>query len=202
MPEISKITLPSGSTYDIKDAQARSDISTIKGAMTGTMTYIGTTTTAISDGSDTQTVAIGDTQVVAKNGNVVIYGDDEFVWSSTDNKWHEFGSTGSLKALAFKDSASGTFKPTGTVSAPSVTVTPTTGTVNSITNVGTLPTATMPTFSATVASETLSLGWTAGAFNSGTLPTKGENMSVVTGIQSATATAPKFTGDEGTVTVR
>ena len=29
MPDISKITLPSGSTYDIKDATARSDIQDI-----------------------------------------------------------------------------------------------------------------------------------------------------------------------------
>lgn len=40
------------------------------------------------------------------NGDVVIYEQLEFVWSTSDKKWHEFGSTGSLKGLAFKDSAS------------------------------------------------------------------------------------------------
>lgn len=44
----------------------------------------------------------------------------EFVFGP--DGWSEFGSTGSLKALAFKDSASGNFKPSGTNSASSVTL--------------------------------------------------------------------------------
>ena len=52
-----------------------------------------------------------------KAGNVVICGKLEFVYSDTDKAWHEFGSTGSLKALAFKDKASGRYKPKGNVSS-------------------------------------------------------------------------------------
>ena len=52
-----------------------------------------------------------------KAGNVVICGKLEFVYSDTDKVWHEFGSTGSLKALAFKDKASGRYKPKGNVSS-------------------------------------------------------------------------------------
>lgn len=72
----------------------------------------------------------------------------------------------------------------GTISTPTITVTPDTTTVNSITAVGTLP-----TFTATVQNENLTFGWDAG-----TLPTKGGNTTVATGIQSATSTQPTFTG--------
>lgn len=81
-----------------------------------------------------------------------------------------------MGALGGKDSASGAFTPSG-----SVVITDSKSTVNSITAVGTLP-------SMTVDGEKL-------VFNAGTLPTKGSDVSVLTG---ATAT---FTGTEGTVTV-
>lgn len=76
------------------------------------------------------------------------------------------------------------YTPQGTVSAPTITVTPYTAAVSSITSVGTLPELSM-----TVASETLTFGW-----NAGSLPTRGENTTVVTGIKSVTATQPSFTG--------
>ena len=61
-----------------------------------------------------------------KSGDVVIYGQTEFIYATveytsltegtmTKSYWHELGSTGSLKALAFKDSASGDITPAGTV---------------------------------------------------------------------------------------
>lgn len=77
-------------------------------------------------------------------------------------------------------------KPAGTVSTPTITVTPSTGTVNSITDVGT-----SPSWTATVSNENLTIGWSAG-----TLPTKGSDTLVVTGITSATSTQPTFTGTQ------
>lgn len=256
MADISKITLPSGTSYDIKDAKARSDISSIQSAIASGVTFIGQTTTSITDQSTTKTVSINSKNVTAA-GNLVVYESKEFIFDGT--KWIEFGDLGSLGALAFKASASGNFTPAGSVSkptfsgtqatikpkvtaagsvsistgtgtanytpagsvtqptfsgtaatistkitaegsvsAPEVTVTPNTTTVNSITNVGTLPSCTLPSLSATVSSETLTLGWTAGSFSAGSLPTKGNNTTVVTGIKSATATAPTFTGTEVT----
>lgn len=44
----------------------------------------------------------------------------EFVYNGS--AWQEFGSTGSLGALAFKDSVQATYTPAGTVTAPSVTI--------------------------------------------------------------------------------
>lgn len=186
MADISKITLPSGSTYDIKDATARQSIADMQSGLTGAMHYKGVTTTALTDGSTTATISIDESSVTltaSDAGAVVIYGEKEFVWNGT--KWQEFGSTGSLKALAFKDSASGSFTPSGSVT-PTITLNSTT--VNSITDVGSLP-----SFTATVANEKLTLSWSAGS-----LPTKGSNTTVATGVQSATAS---FTGTAGTVSV-
>lgn len=219
MADISKITLPSGTTYNIKDATARSNIA----ALSGALTFLGTTTTAITDGATTSPITIGDSSVTPKAGNVVIYGNSEFVWSAAESKWREFGSTGSLKALAFKDSAStsytpagsvsqptftgtkatisssftpagtvaiskgtGTanYTPAGTVSAPKVTVTPNTASIKPFGSAGTLP-----SFTASVSGETLSL-----AFSAGTLPSAGTAVTVATGIKTATASAPTFTG--------
>lgn len=93
--------------------------------------------------------------------------------------------------LAFKERAEGRFTPEGTVSAPTITVNPTTETVYSITNVGTLP-----ALSASVSNKNLQISWSAG-----TLPTKGTGQSVLKGV-TATASAPVFTGTEGTVVVK
>ena len=119
MADISKITLPSGTSYNIKDAGARSLISDLQLSVTGAMHYIGITTTELTDGSTTATVVIdGDNVGMNSNsaGAVCIYDEKEYVWNGS--KWQEFGSTGSLKALAFKDSASGTYTPAGSVSQP------------------------------------------------------------------------------------
>ena len=129
-----------------------------------------------------------------------------------------------------KDAENGT-QISGSVSAPTVTVTPATDTIKKVTSVGTLPTKAADTFtpngddkftagskaawSANVdeASETLSFSFTAndlptftqgakasyteGTFDAGTLPELAEaGTQVVTGITSATATAPVFTGDK------
>lgn len=44
--------------------------------------------------------------------------------------------------------------------------------------------------------------YTAATFNAGALPTYGAEMNVVTGIESASASAPVFTGDEGDLSVK
>lgn len=192
MTAISEITLPSRVTYDIKDATARNEISMLKGSNTGAMHYAGVTETALADGSSTSPIKINKADYTPSNGDVVIYGTLEFVWSTSDNKWHEFGSTGSLKGLAFKDSASVSYTPAGSVSAPTVSVAVNTASVTPMSDVGTLP-----SFTASVASETLTLG-----FSAGSLPTKGTAVTVATGIKSASASAPKFTGGASTITVK
>lgn len=169
MPEISQITLPSGTTYDIKDAQARS-----------AKAWKGITTTALTDGSTTNPVTINGKSVTVTSGDIVAYGDAEFIWNGS--AWQEFGDLSDLGALAYKDNATGSFTPQGSVSAP--TITPTTENVPNVTGVGTLPTF-------TVNNEVLTI-------TAGTLPTLGTDITVMTG---ASASAPTFTGTAGTVTV-
>lgn len=144
MADISKITLPSGTTYDIKDAIARA-------AIAGGMAFLGITTTALTDGSSTTPIVINGEDVDAVNGGIAIYGTKEFIYTTTDNKWHEFGDTSGLKALAYKDSASGSYTPAGTVSQPvftggeaSVTVTVDSDANGNYTPAGTVS---QPTFS-------------------------------------------------------
>ena len=145
MADISKVNI-GGITYNIKDAQARLDIESLQGSVTGAMHYIGTTIdpTSIADNSSSVAyIKTGDATAIGyhngtvpsgstytydgvtynvtykelKAGDVVISGKMEFAFSDADKKWHEFGSTGSLKALAFKDTASTTYKPKGNVSS-------------------------------------------------------------------------------------
>lgn len=54
--------------------------------------YIGTTTTALSDGATTNPITINSESITAVAGNVVFYGDDEFVFDGTT--WEQFGSVG------------------------------------------------------------------------------------------------------------
>src|SRR5574344_1174924 len=145
MADISKVNI-GGTTYNIKDAKARLDIESLQNSVTGAMHYIGTTIdpTSIADNSTSvayikkdDATAIGFytgtaptaptytyggvtynvTYKELKAGDVVICGKLEFAYSDADKAWHEFGSTGSLKALAFKDNASGKYKPKGDVSS-------------------------------------------------------------------------------------
>ena len=109
MAEISKITLPSGTTYDLKDATARAAID----ALSGYVTYAGVTTTALSDGSTTNPVVINGQNVTATTGTIVTYGNKEFVWNGS--AWQEFGDLSALGAMANADTASGSYTPAGSV---------------------------------------------------------------------------------------
>lgn len=185
---ISSITVPvnvSGTvtnvTYDIKDAYARERLSELSSALY----WIGVTTTELSDGDTTHTtITVNGDTVTPGVGGVAQYTNAsshaiEFVWNGT--AWQELGE-GNLGSLAFKNSASGSYTPAGSVSVTEAE--DTTTTVNSITAVGTLPVF-------TVSGETL-------IFDAGTLPTKGDNTTVVTASGARTAS---FSGTEATITV-
>lgn len=98
------------------------------------------------------------------------------------------------------------YTPAGSVAAPELTVTPSTETVyvaasatggGSVT-AGSAASCTLPSLTTSVSGETLTIGWSAGSFSANTptavtLPSF-SSQSVATGISSATATAPAFTG--------
>lgn len=204
MADISKITLPSGTVYDIKDTVARQSAA-------GGIKLLGTTTTALTDEATTNPIVINGSSVTAQNQDAVFYGKKEFVFDGT--MWHEFGDMSGLGALATKDSASGSFTPQGTVSqptfsgnettstgkftpsgevsTPTITVTPSTDSVEGMATAGSLPELTM-----TVSNENLTIG-----FDAGSLPTKASAKTFMTGA-SATASKPAFTGTEGDVEVK
>lgn len=213
MADISKITLPGGTTYNIKDAVAREAIADLESYTE----YLGVTTTPLTDGANTNPIKINNVDVTAKKGEIANYGSKEFIFNGS--VWQEFGDMSGLKALAFKDSASTSYKPAGTISftnsnktatvskasSGTATYTPegsvaaptislkTAGATKSVTGidtVGTLPSCTLPTF--TYASETLTI--TAGSYTNGTLPTKQTAVTVKTGDGVYEATAPTFTG--------
>lgn len=148
MANLSQITLPSGSVYDLKDAWAREKIEALSKA-TG---WLGVTTTeGISDGvswlenGEIKPVLINGVSETPINGSIVQtrytgQGSKEFVLSVietgssiTSATWQEFGDLSALGTLAFKNTASGsvavptsatfsgsqsTISSTGTVSVP------------------------------------------------------------------------------------
>lgn len=124
---LSKLTFGS-TTYDIKDAEARQDISDLKSAVTGAMHWAGYTTTALSDGATTNPIVIDSENYTAVAGDVVAYdnGVKEMEYAFNGTKWQELGSTGSIKALAFKDNASGNVECAGSNAASSVSFSGTT----------------------------------------------------------------------------
>lgn len=203
MADISKIRLPNGTEYYFKDEVARD----IAG---GGLQFKGVTTTPLSDGSATTTISIGGSNVTAANADMVVYGNKEFVFSTTDNKWHELGDNTSLKALAYLDSASATYTPAGSVGTPTISLKTggSTGTIHNPTSstvatavVAAEPGATAPSNSVTyysVANETLSL-YQLGYSTGPSITTN--DVTVKTGDGEYQASKPTWTGTQATITV-
>lgn len=61
------------------------------------MKFLGTSTTAITDGATTSPITVSDSSITPTAGNVVLYGQKEFVW--TGNVWEELGNEGSYKVV-------------------------------------------------------------------------------------------------------
>ena len=189
MADISTVFI-NNTTYNIKDSTARAgltnvytkaetdaEIASAIGGITGISFEVVSSLPATGEA--------GTIYLLSNSGSGQnIY--DEYVWLTASNRWEKIGTTdvdlsgyaqtADLGDLAFKDSATGSFTPSGSIS-------PTTATVNSITAVGSLP-----TWSASVTNEVLSF-----SFNQGSLPTKGANQTVMTGAS--------FSGTAGTVSV-
>ena len=61
--------------------------------LSGSMKFIGTTTTEIAEGSTTNPITIKGVEVTVVEGNVVIYNHKEFLW--TNGAWEELGDESS-----------------------------------------------------------------------------------------------------------
>ena len=81
MADISKIKLPSGTEYNIKDATARAAIEAITGG--DAVVFIGVSSTAITDGGS-QTPTISGWSGVLAAGNLVFYGAQEYIYGNDE----------------------------------------------------------------------------------------------------------------------
>lgn len=195
---ISTARTPDGNTHYYKDAEARDaitdledrvdeteeDIESIKEAIKGGTHFIGkcldtltdrgtkNPVRVIQDGTEKSVTAVaGDFTVCEKTvsgGTVGL----EYLFDGT--RWTELGSTGTLKSLAFKDKATASYKPTGTVSKPSASVTPTKQNIDHL------------TVTVDTTNETLIIGKT--------------THNVMTGV-SVDVSQPTFSGDTKTIEV-
>ena len=196
------IDLADGTRKYVKDADARGDIASLYELIQNGSKYIGKFTSAVVGGETVTTLKDGDvvTSITTTTGTYVTgtptgsqkqlnAGDYtqiveagkasvEFMWNGTS--MDEFGSTSLLKALAFKDSASGSYTPAGTNAASAVSFSGQTD-GDFVTGFDTNPV--LPSFSE-------------GAFDAGSLPSFSEGAftpaSLGTGFYSA-GTAASFT---------
>lgn len=182
MSNVSQLTVPilvegtvQNVTYDIKDAGARELIAALGNAMK----WVGVTTTELTDGSTTSVITINGESHTAETGDVTQYDGEEFAWSGS--AWQSLGKN-NFGSLAFQNSASGSYTPSGSVSISKGA--DTTDTVTGIATVGTLP-------SCSISGETL-------VFSAGTLPTTDTQKTFVTASGTDTAT---FSGTTATITV-
>lgn len=109
---IDKITLPSNDEYPIVDMVARQAIDT----MSSYTSFLGVTTTDLTDGVTSPIITINNASVTAAKGSIVIYPTNsttagrmarEFIYDG--DQWQSFGdiSANNLGSLAYKDSATG-----------------------------------------------------------------------------------------------
>lgn len=200
---LSKLTI-GGNQYDLKDAEARQDIIDIKSSITGAMHWLGYTTSELTDGSTINPVVIDGENVTAKAGDVVAIiaaeegkADLEFVFSGS--KWQEYGSTGSLKALAFKENASGDVECAGSNAASAVSFA---GTASETVLKAIDSAAVAPSFTEGSFNQGTLPSFTEGEFNQGTLPsfTEGEfNAGSLPSLGDATTSAFATEGVTATV---
>lgn len=178
MADISKITLPSGNTYDIKDQGARDLIASLQGGSY----FLGKSTTALTDGATTNPIQIDGVTgtTTAVNGNVAVYGNAEFVFNGT--KWIEFGDLSTLGELAYKDdvtlskgSGVNVLTTSATFSVPATTVTFSGGSTDTALGTG-------ATFSTTVTPTTTNIKATA----SGTAVGANGTAAAITGFGAHT----------------
>lgn len=117
MADIKQIKLPSGNIYDIVDAGARELIA----ELLNYTTYLGVTTTVLTDGCSTNPITIDGESVTAQNGNIATYNSKEFIFNGTI--WQEFGDLSALGDMAYVNKGTVTITPHGSNASSAVTFT-------------------------------------------------------------------------------
>ena len=205
-PLISQVTLPNGTTYDIKDGWSRDQIAAIYKLIEGGVNFIGVVADApahqISDGDTANPITVKDgastKSVTATSGDIVIQGTKEFIFDGT--AWREFGDITGLGDLAFADTASGPFTPAGTVSKPTFTGSQSTVTItaadNTSGNYQPNGTVSKPTFTGTkvkISGTVTPTGSVSGSFSGTPVRLVTGNISVPTSASTTTASTENKT---------
>lgn len=213
-PILYEIALPSGNSYYLADDEVRewvgdgsaggaekrlSDAENAITRLSNATHWLGVTSTTIIDGSTVNPIVINEQSITAISGDIVQnLSAEEFIFNGT--AWQQLGSNvGTLKAFAYVDTGDVVIKPKGSNASSSVSgtcsVTPsgsvggtgitlTTGSVGSVTNVGSMPTY-------TVSNGVLTI-------SAGAVPTI-SSVEVATGVD--TITDPTFTGSASSGTI-
>ena len=196
------LDLADGSRWYVKDAEAQADIARILDIIQNGSRYIGKFTSAVVGGETVDVLHQGDvvTSITTSKGTYVTgtpasgqkqlmegdycqyerTGQNAIEWMWNGDNIDEFGSTSMLKALAFKDSASGSYTPAGTNAASQVTFT---GTADDDFVTGFDVDPVLPSFSE-------------GAFDAGSLPSFSEGAFTPASFASGAYTegvAPSYT---------
>lgn len=120
-PVIDSVQLPGSETkYWVQDTEAREKIE----ALASATHFLGVTTTALEDGSNTNPIIINEQEVTAVSGDIAIYKKNiglqeslslEFIFDGT--YWQLLGGQSIEGAgdLAYKDTAEGNYTPAGSV---------------------------------------------------------------------------------------
>lgn len=93
----------------VMSAADKSRLDSLVAASGNGVHFIGTTSTALTDGATTSTLVAASSGSLTKTtgfiaGDLVFYGNKEFIWNG--KSWTLFGDLGDLGTLAFKNSAS------------------------------------------------------------------------------------------------
>ena len=189
--------------------------------LTGAMHLIGTTTTALTDGTTTAAVTVDGNVVTPAAGDVVLYSGKEFVWTGT--AWELLGDEGSY---ALKTSTASIGSASGWSAGSTPTLSKSSVSIPNITSVGSAPSLTKSDVSipnvtsagsattAGVASGTLTItngsaptlgtaisATKISAWDAGSAPTLGSALTAHYINQWSAGTAPSLTVTSKTVVV-
>lgn len=158
-----------------QDANGKITVTKKNLSLPSILKFIGTTTTALTDGATTNPITVGGESITAVSGNVVILSgtDQEFLW--TGSAWEEFGNGSGHSIKGHTHTV--THKPAGTISKTSITPA---GTVS------------QPTFSGSAVNSGENTGTNFSA-------APGGHKHSVTA--AGTVSKPTFTGTEATITI-
>ena len=195
MADISKITLPNGNTYNIKDNEARAQIEALAGG--DAVVFVGVSSTALTDGGNEKPIIEGNQKTPA-TGQLFFYGSQEFIYGA-DSKWHALGDLSNLGALASKNkvkydkTTSASYSNTNSSKSLSLTGTSSTVTITSTTN-----TNGNYTLTGTISQPTFSNGSISGSGT--TTPTGTVSQPTFTGTKATGLTVSASTSGTGTYT--